>query len=198
MRAEFQKAQEQYAELERAKSDEAAAHGLEVERLRVENVELARLRGEVQRLRDEAQQLRKETQAQAAQASLASAQAQQQDLLLAERQRVLALVQQAQGESAQRDACIEKLRRIDEAKQQWGQKQLASRLAPQILTLNPPNQRQLALEHGKVGALIPTSQDIEVYFSGTVLPRCPAGGTYTLNAVNAAPTCSIPGHALPR
>jgi hypothetical protein len=189
VRAELQKTQEQYAELERAKADEAAAHSSEVERLRGENVDLTRLR-------DEVQQLRKEAQAQAAQASLASAQVQQQEQVQAERQRVLALDQQAQGQSAQRDACIENLRHIDEAKQKWGQKQFSSFvLSGKILSAS---QRETAVEHGRVGALIPTTQDIEVYFSGAVLPRCPAGGTYILNAVKEAPTCSIPGHALPR
>ena len=195
VRAELQKAQEQYAELERAKADEAAAHSSEVERLRGENVELTRLRNEVSQLRNEAQQLRKEAQAQAVQASLASAQVQQQELLQAERQQALALVQQTQGQSAQRDACIENLRHIDETKQKWGQKQLASRLGPQLWTLT---QRQASVEHGKGGVRIPTTQDIEVYFSGAVLPRCPSGGTYILNAVKEAPTCSIPGHTLPR
>ena len=188
VRADLQKVQDQYAELERA----AAAHSAEAERLRGENLEL---RNEVHQLRDEVQQLRKEAQAQAAQASLASAQVQQQEQVQAERQRVLALDQQALGQSAQRDACIENLRHIDEAKQKWGQKQFSSFvLSGKILSAS---QRETAVEHGRVGLLIPTTQDIEVYFSGAVLPRCPAGGTYILNAVKEAPNLFDPWPCAP-
>jgi len=34
-----------------------------------------------------------------------------------------------------------------------------------------------------------------VYMKST--PSCPAGGTYTLNAVGTNPTCSVSGHTLP-
>jgi hypothetical protein len=186
VRAELQKAQQQCAELKRA----ASSHSSEAERLRGENMELPRLRDEVGRLR-EAQQLSSNLQAQAAQGSLASAQAEQQAL-----ERVLALVRRAQGQDPQREACVENLRLIDEAKRKWGQTQFSSRLAASKTVIS--SQREVAVENAKVGALIPAARDIEAYFSGGVLPKCPAGGSYTLNPVNAAPTCSLPGHALPR
>ena len=75
--------------------------------------------------------------------------------------------------TAQTNACINNLRQIDGAKQQW------------------------ALENKKTPGAIPTAQDITPYLMRGVFPTCPAGGTYTLNAVNAAPTCSIPGHVMP-
>jgi hypothetical protein len=80
-------------------------------------------------------------------------------------------------EAAQRNACINNLRQIDGAKQQW------------------------ALEHNKTANAIPTPQDILPYLAAgpnPTLPVCPAGGQYTLNAVGQPPTCSIPGHELPR
>jgi hypothetical protein len=70
-------------------------------------------------------------------------------------------------------ACINSLRQIDGAKHQW------------------------ALENRKTDTAIPTPQDIAVYIRGEIIPTCPAGGIYTINAVSADPTCSIPGHALP-
>ena len=74
-------------------------------------------------------------------------------------------------ETAQRNACINNLRQLDAAKQQW------------------------ALENGKKGTDIPTKEDLLPYLRSW--PVCPAGGTYTIGAVDEPPTCSIPGHELP-
>lgn len=71
------------------------------------------------------------------------------------------------------NACINNLRQIDGAKQQW------------------------ALENRQTAEAIPTAQDIVPYLRRG-LPPCPMGGRYTLNAMGAPPTCTIPGHALPR
>ena len=76
-------------------------------------------------------------------------------------------------ETAQTNACINNLRMIDAAKQQW------------------------ALENGKGPGDVPTMQDLEPYLKNGVFPTCPAGGTYTIGAVSNAPTCSVPGHQLP-
>lgn len=73
-------------------------------------------------------------------------------------------------ETAQENACINNLRQIDAAKQQW------------------------ALEKGKQAGDVPTWDDLKPYL-GTI-PHCPAGGTYTIGAVSNAPTCSIAGHKL--
>jgi hypothetical protein len=82
--------------------------------------------------------------------------------------------QQAQAEAAQRNACINNLRQIDAAKQQW------------------------ALENGKGDDVVPVAQDLLPYLRGGVFPVCPGGGTYTINAVGVPPTCSVPGHVLPQ
>jgi len=74
--------------------------------------------------------------------------------------------------TAQRNACINNLRQIDAAKQQW------------------------ALEKGKQATDVPTWDDIRPYLYK--IPSCPAGGTYTINAVGEKPTCSVPGHELPQ
>jgi hypothetical protein len=74
---------------------------------------------------------------------------------------------------AMTNACINNLRQIDAAKQQW------------------------ALEGGKKPGDVPATQDLKPYFKNGLFPTCPAGGTYTIGAVSNAPTCSIPGHKLP-
>jgi len=72
-----------------------------------------------------------------------------------------------------RDTCINNLKTIDAAKQMW------------------------ALEKNKDAADIPTVDDLTPYLKGNVMPVCPAGGAYTIGAMNESPTCSIAGHALP-
>jgi hypothetical protein len=71
-------------------------------------------------------------------------------------------------------ACINNLRVIDAAKQQW------------------------ALERQKPRGALLTAADLSPYVKSNALPVCPAGGIYTLNPVGLAPICNIPGHALPR
>jgi hypothetical protein len=87
-------------------------------------------------------------------------------------------------ETSMANACINNLRQIDAAKQEW------------------------ALENGKKGDAVPTVQDLTPYIrngvytvpdrkpytSNGVLPTCPAGGTYTIGAVSNSPVCTIPGH----
>ncbi len=71
-------------------------------------------------------------------------------------------------QTSQTNACINNLRIIDAAKQQW------------------------ALEKGKLSTDSPASTDIEPYMgrSGTVMPNCPLGGTgYTIGAVSVVPVC---------
>ena len=75
--------------------------------------------------------------------------------------------------TSQRNACINNLRQIDAAKQQW------------------------ALEKGKSATDVPTADDLKVYLMHSQFPHCPAGGTYTINAVGQPPECSMPGHRLP-
>jgi outer membrane lipoprotein-sorting protein len=75
--------------------------------------------------------------------------------------------------NSQRNACINNLRQIDGAKNQF------------------------ALEKGKKVGDAVTEADIKLYIPGGKLPVCPAGGKYTIGKVGELPTCSIAGHALP-
>jgi membrane protease subunit (stomatin/prohibitin family) len=75
---------------------------------------------------------------------------------------------------AQINTCINHLRQIDAAKQQW------------------------ALENDKTADAIPTALELLPYLSNMVFPVCPSGGTYTINAVGVPPTCSVSGHVLPQ
>ena len=87
--------------------------------------------------------------------------------------------------TAQMNACINNLRQIDAAKQQW------------------------ALENNQAASATPGDSDIQPYLgrgAGGTLPVCPAAGSsgtfdtsYTLGDLNTAPVCKIvPGtHLLP-
>ena len=73
--------------------------------------------------------------------------------------------------TSQQNACINNLRQIDAAKNEW------------------------ALEKGKKNGDVPTKEDLLPYISKW--PVCPAGGSYIIGAVGVNPTCSISGHQLP-
>ena len=78
--------------------------------------------------------------------------------------------------TSQENACINNLRLIDAAKQQW------------------------ALENKKQSTDTPKTEDIQPYLgrgANGEMPTCPAGGTYTYGTVGEKPTCSVPGHVLP-
>src|ERR1700723_3700961 len=74
-------------------------------------------------------------------------------------------------QTSQTNACINNLRIIDAAKQQW------------------------ALEKGQQTTATPNSTDIEPYLgrAGTAMPNEPLGGSYTINALSVVPLCSIAG-----
>jgi competence protein ComGC len=80
-------------------------------------------------------------------------------------------------ETAQMNACINNLRLIDAAKQEWV-------LENNKQSTDTPTQADLThLKHGQS-------------FKNDQFPTCPAGGTYTIGPVGEAPTCSIPKHQL--
>jgi len=82
--------------------------------------------------------------------------------------------QQQATQAANTSACINNLRQLVDAKQQW------------------------ALDKSKTTTDVPTAQDLLPYLKDGVFPVCPEGGTYTINAVGEAPGCTIPGHTLPQ
>ena len=73
--------------------------------------------------------------------------------------------------TAQKNACITNLRQINGDKEQW------------------------ALEKRKTSGAATVDSEVDQYISGG-RPNCPGGGTYTYGAIDAAPTCSVPEHAL--
>jgi competence protein ComGC len=76
-------------------------------------------------------------------------------------------------QTAQMNMCINNMRMIDGAKQQW------------------------ALENKKESTDTPTQANVVLYLRNQQFPVCVAGGVYTINAVGEAPTCSVPNHSLP-
>ena len=75
---------------------------------------------------------------------------------------------------AQQNACINNLRQLNNAKQQW------------------------TLEQQKDASATPSPADLDKYIkNGTASLQCPRGGTYKINSAGESPTCTIEGHALP-
>lgn len=177
--AELTKLRETAKEVEQLRADAAAAQEKaqvpddQVMVSRKDKEELIRLRGEIGKLRTDNQKLTKDVAALQSRAESARAQADD-----ATRQAEAARVQAAAAMNAnratsregQRDSCINNLRQIDAAKQQW------------------------AVEHNKQVNSVPTPEEIAPYLKNGVMPACPAGGVYTINAVGQPPACSIPGH----
>ena len=76
-------------------------------------------------------------------------------------------------ETSQTNACIENLRQIDSAKQQW------------------------AIEEKKDSTDTPVAADLDAYIKGGYASiQCPAGGTYTINDMSNDPSCDVAGHVL--
>ena len=73
--------------------------------------------------------------------------------------------------TTQRNACINNLRQIDGAKEQF--------------------KFETKLKDGD----IVTITDVRGYIKGG-FPTCPAGGSYTIGPIGTDPTCSIPGHSI--
>jgi hypothetical protein len=165
-RAARQDAQQARADLAQSQ----AADALEISRLKAENQDLPRLRGQVAQLQAANKKLSQQVNS-----TLTDAQRQQQQLrqLQSENEQARAAAQASEAE-VERNACINNLRQIDAAKQQW------------------------ALENNKTADAVPTAQDLLPYFKEGVFPVCPSGGNYTINAVGEVPFCSVPGHVLPQ
>jgi len=189
--AEARDAQNQLAqitnELSQGESSTTEAQNVEVARFHSEHQDLLRLRNTVREVTETNRVLME--QLRAAHTLLQQQQTELQGWRMAGQQaeQEMQAAQKAQQQppqpapsenpataAAQRRACINNLRRIDAAKQQW------------------------ALENNKTDDAVPTVADLLPYFRDGVFPSCPAGGLYSINAVGLPPTCSIPGHALPQ
>src|SRR6516162_8440784 len=123
--------------------------------------ELLRLRGEVASLRQQSKEL---AQMQKDNRELQTRQA----AIPPPRQEALA------SDDATRNECINHLRQIDGAIQQY------------------------ALEYKLSENDSVTAEQIMPYLKNPdAVLRCPSGGTYTFGAVTNVPLCSVPGHAIP-
>jgi chromosome segregation ATPase len=161
------------AQLDQLKNSSVATLSAENARLRAENQKLTQ---KFSQLQNENRQLHGVNQQMTQQLQTTSDPAQQQ--MQAEDQPVGVApepaTEQPAAVAAQLNTCINNLRQIDAAKQEW------------------------ALENDKTADAIPTALDLLPYLKDGIFPMCPAGGTYTINAVGVLPTCSIPGHVLPQ
>jgi prepilin-type N-terminal cleavage/methylation domain-containing protein len=77
--------------------------------------------------------------------------------------------------TAQKNACINNLRQIDGAKEQWALENRAS-------------EGSVATEAGATG--------VNSFIKGQTRPICPANGTYTYGNVGTGPVCTVAGHTL--
>jgi chromosome segregation ATPase len=155
------------AELDDLKNSSAGSQAAEISSLRKQNEVLT---GKVAALQKNVEQLQAESRQTAqhlttARTALELQQANLQQLQTEQQQAKLA---------ANANACINNLRQIDAAKQQW------------------------ALDKEKTADAVPTAQDLLPYLKDGIFPVCPDGGNYTINAVGELPTCSIQGHVLPQ
>jgi chromosome segregation ATPase len=167
--AQFAPLQEQ---LDHATQEAASASGS----AEAQKHELARLRAEVSKLRGQSKEL---SEAQQETQKLNECLASTTENLKGQSAALKEEIQKKQStESVQHiNACINNLRLIDSAKQQWAIE----------------NKRQLTDT--------PTMDDLLPYFgpgpNNTNAPSCPDAGVYTIGPGSEKPTCSIAGHVLP-
>ena len=161
------------AQLDQLKNSSVATLSADNARLRAENQKLTQ---KFSQLQNENRQLHGVNQQMTQQLQTTSDAAQQQ--MQAEDQQAGAVpepaTEQPAAVAAQFNTCINNLRQIDAAKQEW------------------------ALENDQTADAIPTALELLPYLRDGIFPMCPSGGTYTINAVGVPPTCSIPGHVLPQ
>jgi hypothetical protein len=169
-------------EAEHDTQGQLAAQHQELARLRKDNQELHRLRNEVRQLREANEAVTQTARAgsavepTAATAELMGELQRQVQQLQVENAQLRAAEQQAlqvqnQGEALSA-VCINNLRQLDGAKEQW------------------------ALENRQPAGTLPEPADLEPYLRDPDVWVCPAGGLYFLDGVGIPPTCSIPQHSL--
>jgi len=184
LEAELAKLRTEASEVSQLREENAAlrpraALADEAEKLKKENTEVFKLRNEVRQLQKEKQTLvQKVQQAQFAQDDQQRALQQAQQLQI-ENERLRNQGQNASGQvqsaTDQRNVCINNLKQLDGAKEQWA---LEMKKKPQ----------DSATFADLIGA--------DKYIRN--MPVCPAGGQYTLHSIAEVPTCNMPGHQLPQ
>jgi hypothetical protein len=134
------------------------------------NNELVKLRGDVSKYREMEKQY-KALQTEAQQLRAHIAQLEQVGVEAAALRNANAQLQQTAQDQAAVTTCVANLRIIAAAKNQWAAQNIKG----------------------------PNDMPIDVDIFGKYIPQkpvCPKGGVYTLGAVGAKPTCSVPGHTM--
>ena len=163
-------------ELDRVQGDLAALKGSNSS---AQSTEMARLRRLNEILNDKCAALQRKLTAQQAELQQLKQDSEQTAQHLTTARTALQMQQehlqemQADKQRADQETCLENLRLIDAAKQQW------------------------AIDKNADANATPTTEDLAAYFKSGVFPVCPSGGTYTINAMTLPPACSYPGHVLP-
>lgn len=157
-------------ELDDLKNSNAGLQATEISRLRRQNEILT---NQIAHWREMAEQFSSQSQTNSLRLATARAALRLQQTHLQELRDENQEIVDAGAAIIARKTCLSYLRLIDDAKQQW------------------------ALDTGKPPTTVPTAKDLQNYFKDNALPECPSGGTYSLNALNEVPTCSLPGHTLP-
>lgn len=158
-------------ERDELKNSNAGLQATEISRLRKQN---SLLTNQVAQWRAALAQLNDQSNSNAEHLAAARAALQLQQTRLEELQDQSQQILDASVAVIARKTCINNLRLIDDAKQQW------------------------ATDSGKRPVAQPTLKELLPYFKDKIFPECPGGGTIYLNTVNEVPTCSVPGHALPQ
>jgi hypothetical protein len=190
LREESQELQRLRAGNEEAKAAQTQSENEELARLRKDHEDVLRLRNEIRQLRDEKTQLGKQLQSAQAQVQNAQAQSGRANPSLPNppaalpqlspeqqaefRKRYGLETQQLSPDLVKSNTCLNNLRQIEAAKQQW------------------------ALEKGRPAGGLVGPTDIAAYLPGNTVPTCPSGGIYTINPIGIGPICNTPGHALPK
>ena len=167
LRAAQQQLHQAQTELDELKNSSSGKQSDEISSLRKQNDALTlkanALQKNVERLQAESQQA-----AQHLTTARSALQLQQEHL------QQLQTEQQQARLAANANACINNLRLIDAAKQQW------------------------ALDKNKAATDVPTTRDLLPYFKDGIFPVCPDGGSYAIATIAELPACSIQGHVLPQ
>ncbi len=166
-----QQTQQMQSDLDALKNSNAGMQAAEISGLRKQNEiytnRLAQAQAEIAQLRAENQKLSTNLNTARTALELQSDHLQQ---LQTENRRVT----DAGIAILHRNQCVNNLRQIDGAKQQW------------------------ALEKGKSGDAVPTAEDLLPYLKDGAFPSCPDGGIYSINTVDELPTCTVQNHVLPQ
>ena len=173
-----EKAVQLQSDLDQLKNSSVTALSAENARLRAENQglsqKLAQSQASGSQLRGQNQKLTQQLEA-----AHSDVQQQQQQLQQIQTESQTAATtpepspEQPAAAASQLNVCINNLRELDAAKQQW------------------------ALENEKTAGAVPTAQDLMPYLPDNLFPVCPSGGVYSINALGVLPTCTVPGHVLP-